>query len=91
MTEAYSLNGRSGSQGDYGAVKRKREDKVKILPDDSDVSTIVGTKLEPLIKCVLVGLALTLLTLKEQSNLYVRPPVRSVHLISKTCTVRALK
>lgn len=40
MSEKYTLNGRMMPMGDYGAVKKKDEDRVKILPDDA-VSTVI--------------------------------------------------
>ena len=34
MSEKYNLNGRMMPMGDYGALKKGSEDRVKILPDD---------------------------------------------------------
>lgn len=35
MSEKYTLNGKTMPMGDYGAFKKKEEDRVKILPDDA--------------------------------------------------------
>ncbi|XP_060569747.1 anoctamin-7-like [Ruditapes philippinarum] len=47
MSEKYTINGRMMPMGDYGATKKKDEDRVKILPDDASSTTSdTGIQLE---------------------------------------------